>query len=71
MNANRIKQIIDDQDFQSVVSAYRERLTKKVMSAATSEEDREKALTKHHVVDEILKGMLSTAQQLEESSDNG
>ncbi|MGB1214841.1 MAG: hypothetical protein ACPG4X_15855 [Pikeienuella sp.] len=71
MSAIRIEQLLKDEDFQSVVEAYKARLTKKVMSAATSQEDREKALTKHHVVDDVLKGLISAAQQLEESSDNG
>ncbi len=70
MNAKRIEQLLKDQDFQSVVSAYRERLTKKVMSAATSSEDREKALTHYHAVEAVMKGLISAAQQLEESSDN-
>jgi hypothetical protein len=71
MRAKRIEQILKDQDFQSVVSAFRSQLTKKVMSAATSQEDREKALALYHAVDSVMKGLISAAQNLEESDDNG
>ena len=61
----RIAQLIEDEDFSAVVEAYRDRLTKEVMSAATSVEDREKALTKYHALDGVLKGLLSEAQNIE------
>ena len=63
--AKRIEQLLKDEDFQSVVEAYKVRLTKKVMSAATSQEDREKALTHYHATEAIMKGLLSEAQNIE------
>lgn len=61
----RIAQMLKDEDFQAVAGAYRSRLTKEVMSAATSPEDREKALAKYHALDSVLRGLTSEAQNIE------
>ena len=61
----RIAQLLKDEDFQEVVASYKARLTKKVMSAATSKEDRETTLAHYHATDALMKGLLSEAQNIE------
>lgn len=68
--AERIAQMLKDDDFQSVVIAYKARLTKKVMLAATSQEDRETALTHYHAIDAVMKGLRSEAQNIEKENAN-
>lgn len=69
MNFDRIAAIAADQDFLAFVASERERLTGKVMSAATSPEDREKALTDYHALARLVARMASVEQEAKKETD--
>lgn len=69
MNLKRIAAIAADQDFLAFVASERERLTGRVMSAATSPEDREKALTDYHALARLLARMASVEQEVKKDTD--
>lgn len=60
-NSKRLAAIATDADFQAFLAEWGEGLTRKVMSAATSGEDREKALTEYHVLKTLAAKMASVA----------
>lgn len=57
MNKDRIAAIWADEDFQAVVSQIEEKLTRKVMSQSTAQEDRDQTLAQYHGL-QTLKGTL-------------
>lgn len=63
-NKKRLAQIAQDEDFQAFVAEWGSELTRKVMSATTSPEDREKALTKFHVLKSLAGKMASVAHDV-------
>lgn len=69
MNFDRIAAIAADQDFLAFVASERERLTGRVMSAATSPEDREKALTDYHALARLVARMASVEQEAKKETD--
>lgn len=69
MNFNRIAAIAADQDFLAFVASERDRLTGRVMSAATSPEDREKALTDYHALARLVARMASVEQEAKKETD--
>lgn len=60
--SHRIKSLISDTDFLSLVSDMEASLTKKVMSPATSPEEREAALAEYHALAKLINRMRSEAQ---------
>ena len=62
----RLAQIAADQDFQAFIAEWGDELTRKVMSAATSLEDREKALTKFHALKSLVGRMASVTHDAEQ-----
>lgn len=58
----RIKSLLGDDDFLSVVSETRDALTKKVMRKATSDEERLQALAEYHALDTLMARMRNHAQ---------
>lgn len=69
MNFRRIAAIAADPDFLEFVAFERTRLTGKVMSAATSTEDREKALTDYHAIARLVARMASAEQEAKKDTD--
>lgn len=59
--SHRIRAILADDDFLSMVALMRDRLTKKVMAQATSDEDRQLALAEYHALDSLMAIMRSEA----------
>jgi hypothetical protein len=53
MNAERIRQLAADEDLQAVFREIRASLTRKVMAATTSDEDRAKALADFHALGRV------------------
>jgi hypothetical protein len=66
MNTNNLKRILEDQDFVKVVRSINDRLTAKVMSAATSPDDRETALHEYHGLQRVMKTLLAATSQPKE-----
>ncbi len=69
MNFKRIAAIAADQDFLGFVAAERERLTGRVMSTATSAEDRERALIDYHALARLVARMASAEQEAKKDTD--
>lgn len=69
MNSHRIRAIFADEDFSAFMSKHMEKLTKKVMSRATTPEDRAQALAEFHALERFLGGMRSEAQNAEKDSE--
>jgi hypothetical protein len=69
VNFKRIAAIAADPDFLAFVALDREQLTRKVMSAATSPEDREKALTDYHAIARLVARMGSAVQEAQKDTD--
>lgn len=68
-NFKRVAAIAADPDFLGFVALERERLTGKVMSAATSLEDREKALTDYHALARLVARMASVQHDAKKETD--
>lgn len=64
--SNRIKSLLSDEDFLSVIADERQALTKKVMSKSTSPEDALHARTECHALDSLISRMRSEAQNAKE-----
>ena len=69
MNFKRIAAIAADPDFLEFVASERTRLTGRVMSAATSPEDREKALTDYHALARLVARMVSAEVEAQKDTD--
>jgi hypothetical protein len=69
VNFKRIAAIAADPDFLEFVASERTRLTGRVMSAATSPEDREKALTDYHALARLVARMASAEQEAKKDTD--
>ncbi len=65
--SKRIAAILADEDFQFVVAQMGEQMTGKVMSPATSTEDREKTLAEYHALKRLVASMNSWSQNKDES----
>lgn len=63
--SQRIKSLLSDEDFLSVVSDQRAALTKKVMSTSVSPEEALMLRAECHALDSLLARMRSTAQNAE------
>lgn len=63
--SHRIKSLLSDKDFLSVVDQVKAALTKKVMSAKTTDEDRAEALAEFHGMDKLVNRMRAIAQDAE------
>ncbi len=63
--SERIAAIARDQDFLEFVEETKRQLTGKVMSTATSPEDREKALTEYHALSRLMSRMACVDQPKE------
>lgn len=64
--SKRLAAILADDVFKETVEARKAHLTAKVMSAATSTEDREKTLAEFHALDRLVNWMRSAATTNEE-----
>lgn len=69
INYKRIAAIAADPDFLVFIASERERLTRKVMSAATLIEDREKALTDYHALARMVAQMASAEHEAKKDAD--
>lgn len=63
--SQRIKSLLSDEDFRSVVTDVRAALTKKVMAKATTPEDRQQLLAEYHALDRLLAKMGAEASRKE------
>lgn len=59
---HRIKSLLGDDDFLSVVQETRDALTKKVMRKGTSEQERLDALAEYHALDNLMARLRNHAQ---------
>jgi len=66
LRANRISAILADQDFCETVKALESQLTRKVMSRATSSEDRAEALGQFHAMQAVLSALRAVASEKDE-----
>lgn len=67
--SQRIKSLLGDEDFLSVVKQMQDTLTKKVMSPSTSPDEREGALAEYHALTKLINRMRSEAHNAE--TENG
>lgn len=67
--SQRIKSILNDDDFKGVVDDIRASLTKKVMHKGTAEEERPKLLAEFHALETLMSKMRSIAQDAENKND--
>lgn len=65
--SDQLARILADDAFQGFVTSQKEAITRKVMSAATSAEDREKALAEYHALTALVARMGSAAADKNEA----
>lgn len=69
INFKRLAAIAADPDFQAFVASDKDRLTRKVMSAATSAEDREKALAEFHMLTRLQARLVDAEHESKKDTD--
>lgn len=68
-NFKRLAAIAADPDFQAFIASDKERLTRKVMSAATLSEDREKALAEFHMLSRLMARLADAEHEAKKDTD--
>ena len=55
----RLRQMMDDEEFTSLVDSVRKDLVGTVMDCSTTDEDRAGALAEHHALERVMKKLKS------------
>ncbi len=65
--SHRIRSLLGDEDFLSVVSEVKATLTKKVMNAKTLDDERAQYLAEFHAMDKLVNRMRAIAQDAKDT----